>query len=132
MNIKSIISVGLIAAFGSFGLAESAHAWGDREQGALIGLVVGSMLNRQHQSYHHGPSHYPIPAPVYQPPVYQPPVVQHIYSGPVIIDQRDQRARHHMPRYQRPQIPQPIYSHQIYFDPSCNCYRQVEVLTGYQ
>lgn len=98
------ILVGLVFVAG---LTNQAYAWGDREQGLLTGIAAGVLLN---QSYN---------APrVYQPPViYQPTTV---YIVPPVIY-----------NYNMPPVMRPIYSHQIVYDPVCQCHRQVEVQTGW-
>lgn len=60
--------------------ATTSMAWGDREQGALLGLIIGGHIVGQHQRppvYMQPPVYYQ-PAPVYiqpQPMYIQPPVV---------------------------------------------------------
>ena len=75
---KTILALTLVAT------ATTSMAWGDREQGALLGLIIGSHIVGQHQRAHEHPPVYVQPPPVYvqpapiyiEPPVYvQPPVV---------------------------------------------------------
>lgn len=68
-----------------------AHAWGEREQGALAGVIIGSMLARnqihvapqvynppviQHHGFH-SPHHY------HHPHVYTPRITTRCYYVPV-------------------------------------------------
>jgi len=72
---KTILALAMVTA------ASTAAAWGDREQGALLGLIIGGHIVGQHYRapvYVQPPPVYYQPAPVYvQPmPMYvQPPVV---------------------------------------------------------
>ena len=73
-----------------------AYAWGSREQGALAGLVVGSMIH-QHNHYRHGfHSHYIPPPRVYYPNyVYPAPIynyVQPVQPQVVVIDNNCRRV----------------------------------------
>jgi len=78
---KTILAMALVAT------ASTAMAWGDREQGALLGLIIGGHIASQYQSapvYVQPPPVYYQPAPVYvQPaPVYvQPPPVVYLQDG---------------------------------------------------
>ena len=94
------ILIGLVL---TFGLVSQSYAWGDREQGALVGLAAGVLLNQVYST----PRYYSQPQPVY----IQPPVV---YNG-----------------YITPPILRPTYTHQIYYDSLCNCNRQIVVQTGW-
>jgi hypothetical protein len=106
---KLILSVALALSL----VSTSAFAWGDREQGALLGFVIGSMIN-QHRVPGYGlpvppvygaipggyPRHYP--APVYTPPS--------IYGYPGAV-----------------YTPAPTHRFVELYDPSCGCYRSVVV-----
>ena len=78
---KTILALALVAT------ASTAMAWGDREQGALLGLIIGGHIVSQYQQgpvYVQPPAVYYQPAPVYvQPaPVYvQPPPVVYLQDG---------------------------------------------------
>lgn len=90
----------------ALGLALSTspvYAWGDREQGALIGFAAGLLTHQiQHDRYQ---------LPKYQSsPIYITPAP--VYNGYVPL--------------------QPIYTHQIIFDPICQCYRQIVIQSGWQ
>jgi hypothetical protein len=64
--------------------ATTAMAWGDREQGALLGLIIGGHIVGQHQR---APV-YVQPAPMYvQPPVYYQPVP--VYVQPPVVYLQD-------------------------------------------
>lgn len=73
-----------------------AFAWGAREQGALAGLVVGSMIH--HHNHRHGFTHYNPPVRYYYPStVYQAPIysyVQPVQVQPqvVVIDNNCKRV----------------------------------------
>jgi hypothetical protein len=69
--IAALITVAAIPAF----------AWGDREQGALLGLIIGSVLTQPPQPVYVAPQPvYVAPQPVYVvPPYVPPPVVQYEY-----------------------------------------------------
>ena len=85
--------------------ATSAGAWGDREQGALAGFAASQILNsiQNNRSTEN----------VYQEPIRRLPSYQprYIYNAPVLT---------------------PSYTHQIIFDPMCQCYRQILVQNGWQ
>lgn len=99
--MRKILTTAILAA----AIASPAFAWGDREQGALTGFVIGTIIGQQHQR----PA-YPVytPPPVYTPaPVYLPPPVVYTYPQ-------------HVPTFrQRVDV----------FIPECNCYRTIEVIT---
>lgn len=87
-------------------IVSPAYAWGDREQGALIGFAAGLLTHQIHQDRHQ--------LPRYQPRDYSYPNIYitppSVYNGYVPI--------------------QPLYTHQIIFDPICQCYRQIVVQSG--
>ena len=89
-------------------IVSPAYAWGDREQGALIGFAAGMLANQIHQDQHQ--------LPRYQPRNYSYPNIYitppSVYNGYVPI--------------------QPLYTHQIIFDPICQCYRQIVVQSGWR
>lgn len=85
-----------------------AYAWGDREQGALIGFAAG-LLSHQLQYDRHYLPRYQIYNYSYPNVYISPPPV---YNGYVPL--------------------QPIYTHQIVFDPICQCYRQIVIQSGWQ
>jgi len=71
---KTILALALVAT------ASTAMAWGDREQGALLGLIIGGHIASQYQSapvYVQPPPVYYQPAPVYV----QPPPVVYLQDG---------------------------------------------------
>ena len=66
---KTILALTLVVT------ATTSMAWGDREQGALLGLIIGGHIVGQHQR-----------APVYmQPPVYYQPAPVYIQPQPMYI-----------------------------------------------
>ena len=71
---KTILALALVAT------ASTAMAWGDREQGALLGLIIGGHIVSQYQQ---GPVYVQPPAVYYQPaPVYvQPLPVVYLQDG---------------------------------------------------
>ena len=86
---KFIVAVTAVLALT---FSAQARAWGDREQGALAGLVVGALMQKawgQPQSNGYPPVHQGLPQqyPVYTPQpqiivqappvIYQPPMRQH-------------------------------------------------------
>jgi len=71
---KTILALALVAT------ASTAMAWGDREQGALLGLIIGGHIASQYRSapvYVQPPPVYYQPAPVYV----QPPPVVYLQDG---------------------------------------------------
>lgn len=70
-NITKTLSAVMIAAT----VCTPAFAWGEREQGALLGLVLGGVIANQRQA---------------EVPVYNVPPVQqrYIYTGPPINQQQ--------------------------------------------
>ena len=84
-------------------ISNSAFAWGDREQGALTGFVIGAIIGNKHQQ----PSN-----PVYLPP----PPPQPIYIPPPVV-------------YTYPPQQQLFRQRIDIYIPECNCYRTIEVLT---
>lgn len=75
----------------------SAFAWGDREQGALLGATLGYIVGQQNQ-----PRPYTQPPAVYQqPPVYVPATPYYTYR--------------------------PMYKAVDVYIPECNCTRTVMV-----
>lgn len=97
---KIVLALALVASTPAF-------AWGEREQGALAG-IVGTILFQNMTRPH-----------VVQPPVviHQPPVYN--YSSPV---------------YNLPHVPHrtPIYERRSQWDPACNCYIVVYNQIGWQ
>lgn len=73
-----------------------AYAWGAREQGALAGLVVGSMIHQHHHHRHGFHSHYIPPPRVYYHNYVQPaPIynyVQPVQPQVVVIDNNCRRV----------------------------------------
>ena len=71
---KTILALALVAT------ASTAMAWGDREQGALLGLIIGGHIASQYQR---APVYVQPPAVYYQPaPVYvQPAPVVYLQDG---------------------------------------------------
>jgi hypothetical protein len=94
---KLALSLALIAA-------SPAFAWGDREQGALLGLGLGWIIaNQQNQAQ--------VPRQVIvNPPVYN--------NAPSV--------------YNLPRQPQPIYERRSQYDFGCQCYREILVQIGWQ
>lgn len=90
----------------------SAHAFGDREQGALVGGVIGYILGR-------GNTPQPVyaPAPHLPPPGYAPPAVHHYhhYSRPPVVYRYN--GDYQLP----PAKPEGYYIQEDYYDPSCGC-----------
>lgn len=84
---KTILAMALVVT------ATTSFAWGDREQGALLGLIIGGHIVAQHQQA----QVYVQPPPVYYqaPPVYiqQPPVYyqvpQPVYVQPPVVYLQD-------------------------------------------
>ena len=94
--MRKLIAVTLLAAT----VSTPAFAWGDREQAALAGAVLGYVIGQQQNQ----PRPHVQPAPVYQqPPVYVPGVVYRDYTY------------------------RPMYKMVDVFIPECNCYRTVQV-----
>lgn len=94
--MRKLIAATLLAAT----VSTPALAWGDREQAALAGTVIGYVIGQQQNQ----PRPYVQPAPVYQqPPVYVPGVVYRDYNY------------------------RPMYKMVDVFIPECNCYRTVQV-----
>lgn len=74
--IAALITVAAIPAF----------AWGDREQGALLGLIIGGMIT-QPQPVYVAPQPVYVAPPVYVvPPYVPPPVVQYEYRPVCGVD----------------------------------------------
>jgi hypothetical protein len=90
----------LIAAL----VSSPAFAWGDREQGTLLGLGLGWILaNQQNQAQ--------MPRQVIvNPPVYN--------NSPSV--------------YNLPRPPQPVYERRSQYDFGCQCYREILVQIGWQ
>lgn len=84
-----------------FSLSSPALAWGDREQGALIGFAVGTFLQQYSQSRQI--PHSAQPAPLYVVPPY-----------PAYVE------RAQPPMYRQ----RPIYAVRHVYDPYCRCYRE--------
>jgi hypothetical protein len=100
---KLILSLALVAATPAF-------AWGDREQGALLGLGLGWILSNQ-QNQVQAPRQVIVNPPVYSlPPVYN--------NSPSV--------------YNLPRAPQPIYERRSQYDFGCQCYREILVQIGWQ
>ena len=80
----------------------SAHAWGDREQGALAGLIVGAIAHRafsQPQQTGYPPVHQGQP-PIQQYPVYSPNPQIIVQAPPVIYQpQPVQQQCHTFPQF---------------------------------
>ena len=89
-------------------IVSPAYAWGDREQGTLIGFAAGLLTHQIHQNQ-------------YQLPRYQP----YNYSYPNIYIMPPSVYNGYVPI-------QPLYTHQIIFDPICQCYRQIVVQSGWR
>jgi hypothetical protein len=87
-----LVAVSLLAVASS-----SAFAWGDREQGALAGAVIGFIIGQNQ------PRQYVHPAPVYQPPAHVPGIVYRDYTY------------------------RPMYKAVDIYIPECNCTRTVMV-----
>jgi len=72
----------------------SAYAWGDREQGALAGLIVGSMIhNNSHRQWY--PSHYHAPRyvhPGFVAPIAAAPVYYYVQPQVVVIQDNCKRV----------------------------------------
>ena len=85
-------------------VSSPAFAWGDREQGALLGLGLGWIIaNQQNQAQ--------VPRQVIvNPPVYN--------NSPLVYN------------LQRP--PQPVYERRSQYDFGCQCYREILVQIGWQ
>jgi hypothetical protein len=94
--MRKLIAVTLLAAT----VSAPALAWGDREQAALAGTILGYVIGQQQNQ----PRPYVHPAPVYQqPPVYVPGVVYRDF------------------------IHRPMYKAVDVYIPECNCTRTVMV-----
>ena len=80
----------------------SAQAWGDREQGALAGLIVGAIAHRafsQPQQNGYPPVHQGQP-PIQQYPVYSPNPQIIVQAPPVIYQpQPVQQQCHTFPQF---------------------------------
>ena len=72
-------------------LSLNAFAWGDREQGALAGLIIGGLIVNQAHANHRHNHHYTPPPPVY----YAPPRVVYYAPPPPVVQYR-QRQRFQM------------------------------------
>jgi len=86
-------------------VAPSALAWGDREQGALIGFTAGAILSNINQH------------PTQQS---QPVYVQRI--EPIYVE------RHYVP----PPRQRPVYGTRIVYDEVCRCYREMFYQIGWE
>jgi hypothetical protein len=75
--MKKMIVAGVIA----LSAVGQAHAWGEREQGALAGLVVGAIALNAYQNHN---QQYPNG----QPPVYVGNGYPQVVQAPVITQQR--------------------------------------------
>jgi hypothetical protein len=96
-------------------ITTQAHAWGDREQGILSGIVGATLLNqiaqpRYQQPYYGGVQQ--IAPPIFVAPT--PPV--RVYSLPRV------------PYYGAT----PLYEKRTQYDPNCNCYVAVYNQYGWQ
>ena len=69
----------MVCAVVALGLSGSAMAWGDREQGALVGLVVGSLIARGQPTV---VAQAVAPAPGHGQAYAQAPVYGYGYSAP--------------------------------------------------
>lgn len=80
----------------------SAQAWGDREQGALAGLVIGALMQKswgQPQQTGYPPVHQGQP-PIQQYPVYSPNPQIIVQAPPVIYQpQPVQQQCHTFPQF---------------------------------
>ena len=95
-----LAKIALIAAT-ALTISNSAYAWGDREQGVLVG--IGATLLSQHIMNSHGNSHSHTRS-------YNPPPAQLIYSSPpVYVD----RYYYDVPEYRTVEK----------WDAYCNCIR---------
>ena len=99
-RFAKLIAVAAIAA----SVATPALAWGEREQGALAGIVGTLIL----QNAMRNAQPYPTPYPA---PVYVPPPVVHV-PAPVYIPQ---------PQYR------PMWRRVDVYIPECNCVRTIDV-----
>ena len=103
-------------------LSSSAFAWGDREQGALIGFAAGALLHHYAQPRHpdygvRAQQGYVAPQrPVYAQPQYAAP------RPPVHLEQDYRHA------YRQ----QPVYGTRHVYDAYCRCYRETLVQIGWE
>ena len=93
--------VAIMITVGSIG---SAQAWGDREQGALAGLIVGVIANRvfsqpQQTGYPPVQQGHPQQYPTQQYPVYSPQPQIIVQAPPVIYHPPMQQQCHTFPQY---------------------------------
>ena len=96
---KIVIAVSAVIAMT---FTTQVHAWGDREQGALAGLIVGAIAQRafsQPQQTGYPPVHQGQP-PIQQYPVYSPQPQIIVQAPPVIYQpQPMQQHCHTFPQY---------------------------------
>lgn len=102
---KLILSLALVAATPAF-------AWGDREQGAVAGILGTLILQNSGVMQR--------PAPVYQPPVV---IQQPVYTNTPPVYNLPQ-PRHYGAT--------PLYEKRSQWDPNCNCYVVVYNQIGWQ
>ena len=95
-------------------LSLNAFAWGEREQGALAGLIIGGLLVNQAQANHRHNHHYTPPVPVY----YAPPPRVVYYTPPPPVVQYRQRQLFPMYNGECPVVngyqTYPVYQHDNY------------------
>ena len=96
---KIVIAVSAVIAMT---FTTQVHAWGDREQGALAGLVIGALMQKswgQSQSNGYPPVQQGQP-PIQQYPVYSPQPQIIVQAPPVIYHpQPVQQQCHTFPQY---------------------------------
>lgn len=103
----------LTAAVLSTAIATPALAWGEREQGALAGIVGTLILQQIARDGQAAPVPAPRPPVVYGGGVYVPPVVVHV---PPHV--------HHHPHVH---APRPMWRRVDVYIPECNCVRTIDV-----
>jgi hypothetical protein len=115
---KIIVAVSAVIAVG---FSSQANAWGDREQGALAGLIVGAIAQKafsqpgQNNGYPPVFQGLPQQYPVYQPApppqvIYTPPMREHCEYVPL----RSPYGHYYGEKYvcrliPTPQMPYPVY-----------------------
>lgn len=109
----------LTAAVLSAAIATPALAWGEREQGALAG-IVGTLILQQ--IARDGQAVPPQPAP--RPPVVQPQVVYPpvVYAPPIVVPVYPPVYHRHHGQAQRP-----MWRRVDVYIPECNCTRTIDV-----
>ena len=115
--MKKIVTFALGVA-----LSSSAFAWGDREQGALIGFAAGALLHhyaQPRQPDYGVRTHQVYVAP--QRPVYAPP--QYAAPRPPVHLEQDYRHAYRQ---------QPVYGTRHVYDAYCRCYRETLVQIGWE